>query len=498
MIRIPIRFRIALMIVLLAGASEGYAQQPFITGIGLSGSRVALDTLVVEGDSVYAITQFVSGPTWHVVTVGSHGDSLNQVRIHFYNYWVPFGLPIESRRVPVTHVAVDTINSRLTFRFRLTNIYDPTIISLQLEMALWARDDENHFAASEPKTSYTPVGGVQSVGDSVDALHYRYLAFRDTRTFPPVISVPQTGSTVPRRFDIVYTQPEAAAPRSLIVTFRNVDAASSENPHSLRIRDLSAGTDKILSINTAALMDASQFDSLGGTPQLTDNAQYQITLFYQDINGNPQASAFVDSIRVDRQTVTPLLFEPRLGSYTNDSTVRVIYQLGEIPDTVWLKFEMDSAFFRDSTAFVNDTASPHVLMLNSALHGTGITSFFLDGRDIGSNNYMVDSSNRGPYDRLVPQCIYRVTLSYGDTVGNENVSASNSGYVWPDDRITLPPTLLQPDSGARFNQNFRVVFRLPETPLPGSTYLRFLRQSGTADPGSPHRVYIRNPIAGTG
>ena len=56
----------------------------------------------------------------------------------------------------------------------------------------------------------------------------------------------------------------------------------------------------------------------------------------------------------------------------------------------------------------------------------------------------MDFSNRGADDRLVSQCIYRVTLSCGDSIGNENASASNGGYLWPVDSTTIPPRLLEP------------------------------------------------------
>ena len=55
MIRNLTRFRMVVTALALAAAACGFAQPPDITGIGLSGSRTALDTLVIEGDSVHVI-----------------------------------------------------------------------------------------------------------------------------------------------------------------------------------------------------------------------------------------------------------------------------------------------------------------------------------------------------------------------------------------------------------------------------------------------------------
>jgi hypothetical protein len=190
-----------------------------------------------------------------------------------------------------------------------------------------------------------------------------------------------------------------------------------------------------------------------------------------------------------------LLFEPRLGSFTHDSTVRVIYQLGEAPDTVWLTFAEDTAY-SGFTGLIHDSMAPHILTLDTSLYGLDVVSFFLGGRDIGSNSPYVESSNRGADDRLVSQCIYRVTLTCGDSIGNENASASNGGYLWPVDATTIPPRMLEPRSGIRFNENLRVVLDVPETPLTGSVYVYFFALSDTTDHGTPHRTYLRNIAAG--
>lgn len=493
MIRTLTRFRTALAALIFVASGACFAQSPVILGIGLSGSRTALDSIVVNGDSVFVISQYFSGPNWSVENVGYRADSLGLVRLYFYEFTVPADVPVSSAVYPVSRLQVDTLNDRLTFAVVLTGLINPYIRSLQIEMALLGRSTTGQEVFSPRRTSHAAVGGVNPILQPVDALHKTYLTYRDAFTVPPDLNAPTSNTSVPRNFVVRYTLYENAYPRTLNLTFQNVTSGAIEAPHVLRIRDLSAGTNIPLEIDASALLDTSQFDSLSGSSALTDGAWYRITLSYQDIYRNATASAALDSILVDRQTRTPYLFEPRLGSFTGDSTVRVIYQLMETPDSVWLTFSEDSTF--DTTGVVHDPLSPHILRLSSELHGSGVISFFLDGRDIGSNNPLVESSNRGPFDALVSQCIYNVTLSYGDQVGNQNASVTNRGYVWPDDRVTIPPRILEPSAPTAFGEQLRLVCNFPETPLPGSVYVRFFGL-GPQDPGNPHRVYLGIHSAG--
>ena len=495
MIRKLTRFRTVVTALALAAAVCGFAQSPIITGIGLSGSPTVLDTLVFEGDAVNVICSFFTGPEWTVENIGFRADSLGWMRLHFYDVFSPVGSPLASSTVLLSELAVDTLTDRLTFRLQLSGVVNPYVRSLQIEMALFSRDVLGRTAISEPKTSHAPVGLSLPAQQSVDALHATYLAFLDVYTFPPVLSEPVSGSTIARRFDLHYNLPEPAYPRTLTLVFRKTAAGSPEAPHTLRLRDLSAGSDKVLSLDAAALMDTSLFDSLGGAPQLTHQALYRITMSYQDIFRNALAADTLDSIRLDLRVESPLLFEPRLGSFTHDSTVRVIYQLGEAPDTVWLTFAEDTSY-SEFTGRVHDSLAPHILTLDTSLYRLDVVSFFLDGRNIGSNSPYVEFSNRGADDRLVSQCLYRVTLSCGDTIGNENASASNGGYIWPVDLTTIPPRLLEPRSSIHFNENLRVVFEMSETPLPGSVYAYFFALPPEADPGHPHRTYLRNITTG--
>ena len=100
MIRNLTRFRSVLMALTLAAAGCGFAQPPDITGIGLSGSRTALDTLVIEGDSVYVICSYTAGPEWTIEDVGFRADSLAQVRLYFYDLFAPAGSPVNGTTVP--------------------------------------------------------------------------------------------------------------------------------------------------------------------------------------------------------------------------------------------------------------------------------------------------------------------------------------------------------------------------------------------------------------
>ncbi|RPH96384.1 T9SS C-terminal target domain-containing protein [candidate division KSB1 bacterium] len=487
--------RRALMLLLLAcSARSGMAQEPIILGIGLSGSRVVRDTLVIEGDSLHVVSSYFAGSDWTIHGAGLDRENLNVVRVHFYETSVPVDNPSRSETytIDMASVVVDTISDprRIRFRLRLTDVTDPYIASLQLEMGIAARDAGGNEFVSTIRSSFLEVGEVIPILNPVDALHATYVRFSDVRTFPPVFLEPPPGALVPRVFTLRYSQPEPAYYRTLTLTIRNITPGNNEPLHTLWLHDLDAGSNKTLHLNANALFDTTQVDSLVGGNSLTTMAPYRFILSYRDVFRNTANADTLDSVRVDRQTSPPLLFEPQQGSSTTDSTVRVIFQMTEFPDTVWLTFTMDTG------SVVRDTFSPHILQLDPSLYGLGIQSFFLDGRDIGSSSPYVAESNRGETDRLVTQCIYGVTLSCGDTIGNETVSVTNENYVWPNDHVTLRPVLEEPVTRANITEYFRVSFRLPETPMPGSVYLFFLAFPDSMDPGSPHRAYIHAMDAG--
>jgi hypothetical protein len=375
------------------------------------------------------------------------------------------------------------LHNRTAGLFKILNLNANALFVSQEMDSSAGTNSLRHAALYKFRISYQDVHFNPPAYNDVDSV------LVDLRTEPPVIMTPVAGRAVPRRFTIQYNQPETALPGSVFLVFTNVDTESFEDPHTLYLRDLAAGSNKLLSIDALALFDSTTMDSMLGVPGLQSDANYELLLSYQDILRNAPASAAVSPIHLDVQTEPPLLFEPRAGSSTTDSTVRVIYELPEMADTVWL------SFIEDSVSSIHDTLSPHILRLIPALNGPGVVSCFLNGWNIGTGGLNVAESNRGESDALVAQCVYTVTLSYGDLTGNAPQAVSNNRYVWPRDEITLPPSLLEPTNFSAFPASFRVVFSLPEAPLPGSVYVRIAGLLSN-DRGSPHRIYLRNLVPG--
>ncbi|MDD5087422.1 MAG: T9SS type A sorting domain-containing protein [bacterium] len=595
----------ALAATALLIAVSGHAQDITPEGIGLSRQATVRDTLVADGDSVFLIVSFQAESGWTVAGLGMSAQEFHQLRLHAYATTAPAGTPLQTFTVTVNPgtVEIDTLADPPTLRsyFPLPLIVTPRIKSLQVELALWARNAEGDVVFSDPYTSRAAVSGALPLNNPVDTLHATYLRFEDTRTYPPVILSPAANSVIPRIFSVMYSQPEEAAPGSLTLSFLNTQ---SQNLTTLYLRNVNPGAQKTVLLDATSLINLLYIDSLSGATALAHGEPYRITLTYRDINGNLPASSVVDHVRVDRlterpvllsptanqtlprrfdvrfiqpeqaaagsltltfvnqasgtesphvlyvsdrqasseklitldglglfdpmtmdsltggdslqhqaayrlivsyrdtlsnpaasdsmsslltvlRTPPPTLYEPRAGTSRSDSTFPLTYRLDVHADTVWLVFEADTA------SAVVDSLSPHILRLIPEVARGGLHDYSIDGTALDRSVYVAES-NHGSNDRLKAQTIYTVRLVVGDTLGNDNVFTENYGYVWPNDLATLPPVLMEPRSGQRIGETFPVAFRILETVRPGSVYIRLQTLQSNADPGSPHRVYLRD------
>lgn len=305
----------------------------------------------------------------------------------------------------------------------------------------------------------------------------------DRLTQPPTLLSPESEQYLGRRFAVRFQQPEYAAAGSLTLTFVRLDGTDSARV--LYLRDRAEGADKQISLDALALFDSTAMDSATGGDSLRHDARYQLIVSYRDTLGNAAARDSVDGLYTSFYTRVPILYEPRMGTARSDSTVPVTYRIEAEADTVWLIFE------EDTNSTVRDTLSPHILRLHPRWGREGLHDFWILGQMLAQNEFVAESNN-GPDDRLTAQTIYYVRLMVGDTLGNDNVEAVNYGYVWPDDRTTLPPVLLEPRAGQRISERISAAFRVPETPMPGSIYVRLQTLQSGLDPGSPHRVYLRD------
>ncbi len=597
-------------VILILTVTAGFAQPIDPQGIGLSGTRQLLDSLVQDGDSVYVLTSYETEEGWSAVGVGLDANALHQVRLHAYTQFVPTDTAVQSYSVNIDQasVIIDSLSQVKTIRFQfsLPPIVNPNVHSLQLELALYGRNADGDIQFSSHYTSQVAVGSIRSLNDPVDDLHATYLRFVDVRTYPPVIFNPTAGGVVAATFQFRYSQPEQALSGSLILSLRNEVTDSTTR---IYLRDRAPGALKVVPLNATSLRNLTYMDSIQGPTALAHNSTYTFAISYQDLNTNPVATAMVAGVRVDRlteqlsilspereatiprffdirysqpeqaadgslilaferldavedrrilylrditpglskqitfdalalnnptlvdsmsgssilsniadyrlamvyrdtlgntasgdsiepiytrlSTLFPTLYEPRIGTSRTDSLVPVLFQLPQFADTVWL------TFMADSLSPVADSLSPHILRLNPDYNRDALHTFYLDGRNIGSNSPHVAENNHGAEDWLTSQCVYYVTLTYGDTLRNANVSVTNYGYVWPDDRTTIPATMTEPRTNVNENETFLVSFSLPEDPLPGSVNVRFGAIPEITDPAGVHSVYLRNIVRGT-
>ncbi|HEY3294716.1 MAG TPA: T9SS type A sorting domain-containing protein [bacterium] len=499
-----LRGMMLLGLLLAVVAPNAFAQLPEVQGIGLSGSPGVRDSIVFNGDSLYVIASYIAGPEYPIAGVGLERDSLQMIRVYLHPDTIPGREPIGVLYglVDPQRMVFDTISVPHTVEFAtlLPEVTDPYVRSLQVELAVYWSDTSGHPFLSELRDSQFGVDGVPAVRNSVDALHTTYLRFRDNVTLPPHILSLDSGMTIGRRFNFVYNQPEPAdsALGALSLVISRMEPF--QEAHFLYIHNDSAGAAKTLPLDAYHLFDRTTLDTLLGGDSLSSGATYQFVLSYRDINHNPIARATVSYIHTDLRTETPSLYEPRIGyqpADPYDSTVYVVYSLPEGADSLWLTFEPDT-----NLSAVADTI--HILRMAPGYYGPGLVNFHLEGQNIGTNNPMVVESNIGLNDRLVPQCIYKVTLTYGDSLNNDNVSVTNDGYVWPRDQTTIPPRMVYPAPpppspappvNYATNATMRLEYYLPETPWPGSVYM-ILQANAGGDPGSPHNVYLHTEAPG--
>ncbi len=492
--RLKISFSI-LWVGLFLLLSVGNAQaQLAIRGFGLSGQATVLDSVVEQGDQVFAVLEVQVPTDWSIDAVGTEEGERWEIRAYFYSQSPPFGNPISAE-----WLVVDSLNffindgvdpQRVSLQVTLPEILAANIRSVQLMLAVIGTDNEDQQQFSEPVASYFPVGDVIGLDIPVDTQHRPFLRVQSVSPSRPTIHEPLDDTTVPRNILVRYDLPLDALRRTLQLEIRETPEIGGLLVHRLFLADTIAGTDKELHVNGLNLLATPGVDSLGGLNSLNHRSRLELRMYYNiaDQEGEPSDTARVQNLFADLQTETPTLIEPNVGSESPSPDVRVIFRLPEAADSVWLTFEADTLSVEP------DPFSPHVLTLVPSLYTDEEHYFVMDGTNIGAGTEWVIANPNGETDQLVSQTIYNVTLSYRDLAGNPVGVATNFGYIWPDDQTTVPPTILAPTPGTVENSTFWVQFELPEQPLPGSVYLLFTAFPSL--PGSPHEIHLGQLSAG--
>lgn len=473
---------------LLLGTQEAQAQFD-IRSFGLSGQPTALDSIVEQGEYVHIVLGVEVPVGWTINGVGIEGGSRFEVRVYYYSQNVPTGTPSAAGDLLVDSTSF-VVNSgvepqRVSFRVKLPEVIGLQIRSLQFALGVIGIDDEENIHYTQALASHIDVEEYNGLAVTPDAQHMTYLRVQPVSVSRPTIHQPVENDTVSRSMLVLYDQPLDARRRTLQLEIRETPETGGLLLHRLFLTDTAAGLGKQLLVNGLNLLATPGVDSLAGTNSLNHRSRLELRMYYdRRDNGARSDTARVQNLFADLQTESPTFIEPRLGSESPSPEVRVIYRLPEQASIVQLRFDADSA------SLVPDPLSPHIITLVSSLYSAQEHYFVLDGSNIGTGGPFVLENNNGSFDALVSQTLYNVTLSYRDRVGNPIASATNFGYIWPEDLTTVPPRLIAPVPGGVDNSSFWVEFDLPEQPLPGSVYLLFTAIPPA--PGSPHAIYLDN------
>lgn len=155
---------------------------------------------------------------------------------------------------------------------------------------------------------------------------------------------------------------------------------------------------------------------------------YTVTLSYQDAQGNVVASATSSGVRIDADTLPPVLLAPAANT-TAALPVQVSYTLPEAPKAGTVKL-----------AF-----GPHVFTMSAlgeVFGGGGGVAFSFDPADPTASPYIASGSR-------VPDGVYAVSLSYQDTAGNAVASTTNVN-------VTIDVLLADPTNAILFGEGSEV------------------------------------------
>ncbi|MBK6765896.1 MAG: T9SS type A sorting domain-containing protein [bacterium] len=459
-----------------------------IRGVGLSGQPTAIDSVVEQGDEVFVIAQIEVPQDWNIDALQVEGSPRWQVRALFYSLPTPFGNPVSA-----DWLAVDSLGfiindgsepQAVSFRMILPEVLNQNIRSMQLLMGIVGTDNEAQEQFSDAVASYIPFDDYIGINYSIDNGHRAFLAVAPVNPTRPTIHEPVSNDTISSNFLMRFDLPQDARRRTLQLEVRETPDVGGLLVHRLYLADTLAGVDKEVHVNALNLAATPGLDSLAGINFLNHRSRVELRLYYRLVDGqsSPSDTARVESLFGDLQSELPILTEPDIDSESPSPSVRVIYRLPEVADSVWLTFETDSQTVQE------DPLSPHVLTLVPSLYAAQEHYFVLDGTNIGAGTQWVLANPNGATDALVSQALYNVTLTYRDLVGNPSVSVTNFGFIWPEDLTTVPPSILAPTTGSVENTSFWIQFNLPEPPLPGSVYL--VLAPLPLDPDYQHEVQL--------
>lgn len=245
----------------------------------------------------------------------------------------------------------------------------------------------------------------------------------DRTTRSPVMSSPTNFTPVMTDFplSLSYTLPEAAAADSVTLTFIG---SSSMRVLQLAPAEETAGAHSF-TIDPKTPLPSAHIDSVtGGITDAVPEGLHSVILSYQDMLGNPAATAIAAGVLVDTVTAAPILGQPAGGSPYPDA-IPVSYTLPELANTNTVKLTFTGPVTR------------RVVMAD---HNAGTHTTTLDPDNLAASPQVTST----PDGNTLPGGTYAVQLEYQDSRGNPVAAVITSGVELgplPTTTVTVTTTV---------------------------------------------------------
>lgn len=296
-------------------------------------------------------------------------------------------------------------------------------------------------------------------------------------TATPTLTAPAANSISKSPVTVTFTLPEAATSGSVKLKFvrpsdnftRTLTLAASQETageHTFTfdpVNPLASG--EIAAISPAA----------SSIPDLT----YDVTLSYQDADGNAESAATNASVKIDTLTQSPALLSfPQIGGTmggpfsSGNAFTALLISLPEAAQPGSVTFTFDDGttqYVFTTTSAIGAQGSNQIVFKPSNPVAQSYRSFPGTGNPIAFASGPSEVPQGGPYS---------ISFTYQDLAGNAAVQSNVVTGVIVD-TTTQPPTLTQPALNGIDNAAFDVSYTLPEVAFDGSAVLGFTGTNGT-------------------
>ena len=330
--------------------------------------------------------------------------------------------PAASSRVK-NPVAVSFLLPEAALSSSVKLIFDNGTAQTVLSLASTQESAGTHAVNFNPADPVGTSGGVISSGSAIaDGVYSVTLSYQDplghaaatatstsvtidTFTMTPTLGAPAAGLVTKSPVSVSFTLPEAGMSGTVVITF---DDGITQRPLTLASSQSSVGSHGFTFIPTAPTTSSGGAIISGSA---IPDGVYTVRLSYQDSLGNAAASVINSNVRIDTLTQTPTLIVPGAG----------VAMKSPVPVTFFLP---ESALAGSAKVSFSGTVT-RTLTLATSLGTNGSHNFSFDPANplLSSDIASISGGSN------VPDGVYTVALSYQDSLGNANASASSSSVL---------------------------------------------------------------------